>query len=207
MRKNLLSSMSAVILLASTFTAPKAYGMETAMAEPGSPEAKAEPTQELVPPQQIEMYLDGFHIYKKQMNLPTEKQTQVRVAHYCTHYSPELFECVVYSGNSKNSRLIGIEYVVTKEAYDALPAAEKKYWHPHDGEVDSGLLRMPGLSEEKEKATLNFLKTTYGKTWNLWQPEDKLPVGTPELMWAISPDQIKAETKKAVEARAADYHY
>ena len=33
-------------------------------------------TQDLTPPKQIEMYLDGFHCLKSQAHLPAEKQLQ-----------------------------------------------------------------------------------------------------------------------------------
>lgn len=166
--------------------------------------AAAEPGQALVPPRQIEMYLDGYHCYKSEAKLGLPKQKQVRVAHYCSHYSPDLIMCSVYDGNQKGSKLIGIEYVIPGPVYNALPANEKKYWHPHDGEVDGGLLKLPGMAPEKEKGVLDFVKTTYGKTWNLWQPGDKLPYGEPKLMWPITADKLSDATKQSIEQRKVD---
>lgn len=163
--------------------------------------------QELVPPMQVEMYLDGYHNYKKQSHLPAEKQTQVRVAHYCHHISPDLFQCLVYNGNGKDAKLVGVEYVVPETVYNKLPENEKKYWHPHQGEVESGLLRLPGMQKEKEKEILGVLSHTYGKTWNLWQPGDEIPYGEPELMWPIGNDQINENTKKSLSARQANHQF
>jgi len=165
----------------------------------------SEPAQELTPPRQIEMYLDGFHNYRTESKLPKDKQSQIRVAHYCSHFSDDLIQCVLYDGNTKHARLIGMEYVIPDKVYQSLPASEKKYWHPHNGEVDSGMLVMPGLSEEKQKQILSFVGTTHGKTWHAWNPtKDRLPFGEAKLMWPVEPDQMKADTKKMLEARKAN---
>lgn len=184
-------------------------------------EAKA-PVQEFskVPPKQIEMYLDGFHNYKTDANLPPEKQLQLRVAHFCIHYSPDLIECIIYDTNgsvaSKHPRLMGVEYVITDKVYQSLSKEEKSYWHPHDGEVDSGMLRLPGMEANQEKDVLNFVKTTWGKTWHAWNPERRseaaktsvvwpeLPVGPAKLMWSVSPSDMTVATKKAMVERQKD---
>lgn len=153
------------------------------------------------------MYLDGFHNYVGQEKLPKEKQLQQRYAHYCKQLSPDMFQCIIYEGNGKDAKLVGTEHVITEKLYKTLPASEKKYWHPHDGEVDSGMLRAPGMDAEKEKATLAFLKHTYGKTWNVWQPGDQLPVGQPKLMWSIKPEHINEKTKKQIANRETDHHF
>src|SRR5262249_48804830 len=117
-------------------------------------------------------------------------------------YSPELIQCTIYDGNTKNAKLVGVEYVVPDSVYQSFSASEKKYWHPHDGEVSSGMLAMPGLPPEKERDILNFVSKTWGKTWHMYRiGQDKFPVGEPHLMWAVDPKQIKPETKKAMEER------
>ncbi|MDB5098268.1 MAG: hypothetical protein JWM80_2689 [Cyanobacteria bacterium RYN_339] len=163
---------------------------------------RAEP-QDLTPVRQIEMYLDGFHNYKREVGLPPAKQSQLRVAHYCSHYSPELIQCVLYDGNGKGARLIGVEYVVPEAVYRGLPAAERKYWHPHDGEVDSGMLVLPGLPADQQKAVLATVRKTWGKTWHVWDyRQDKLPFGEPRLMWPVAPGQQSETTRKAMQERA-----
>jgi hypothetical protein len=157
--------------------------------------------QDLTPPKQIEMYLDGFHCIKKEMNLPAEKQRQIQAAHYCAHHG-NLFMCSVYDGTGPDARLVAIEYVINNDTYQKLSPEEKKYWHPHDSEVDSGLLRMPGLDADKEKATLSFLHSTWGKTWQVWPDlSNDLPIGEPVLLWSIDPQKINASTKSAKEKR------
>lgn len=154
-------------------------------------------TQDLTPPKQIEMYLDGFHCLKKELNLPAEQQLQIRAAHYCAHHG-DMFMCSVYDGTGPDARLVAIEYVINDKTYKSLSPKEKKYWHPHYDEVDTGMLRLPGLDKEKEKATLAFLHSTWGKTWQVWPDlANKLPIGEPVLLWSIDPKKIKATTKAA----------
>ena len=161
----------------------------------------AAPAQELVPPHSVEMYLDGFHNYKTESHLPPAKQSQIRVSHYCHHVSPDLIQCLIYNGNGKDAKVIGIEYVIPEKVYATLPAKEKQYWHAHTGEVESGMLALPGMATQAEKDTLAFVKTTYGKTWHVWRPEDKLPLGEPALMWPVDPDKMNEATKQSLAQR------
>jgi len=36
----------------------------------------------------------------------------------------------------------GIEYVIAEKLFENLPADEKKYWHSHKHEVESGILKL-----------------------------------------------------------------
>jgi Protein of unknown function (DUF1264) len=160
--------------------------------------------QQTIPVQQLQVYVDGFHNYQHQSSLPAEKQHQMRVTHYCQALRSDFIQCAVYNGNSKDAHLIGIEYIVADEVYKGLPAAEKKYWHPHDGEVDTGMLDLPGLPEARKQAMLQTIRTTHGKTWHVWNHGDHLPTGEPALMWAIDPQKMNAETRKQMEQRKKD---
>lgn len=160
------------------------------------------PVQSLIPVEQLQIYVDGFHNHHRDAGLPAEKQKQMRVAHYCQPVNEDLIQCVVYDGNTKGAHLIGLEHIISDKAFQALPPAEKKFWHPHDGEVSSGMLDLPGLPDQQKKDLLKMISTTHGKTWHVWEPgRDKIPMGTPSLMWAIDPDKMSADTKKQVEQR------
>jgi hypothetical protein len=157
------------------------------------------------PPHQIGMYLDGYHTYRNEANLTGDQQRQIRSAHFCKQVSPDLYQCVIYSGNNKDARVIGIEYVITPKLYQTLSDTEKKLWHAHDGEVDTGLLILPGMEKDKQKEVLTALRGTYGKTWHTWTNlEGAVPLGEPALMWNVDPKKISTETKKSVAARAVD---
>jgi hypothetical protein len=160
------------------------------------------PAQDLTPVRQIEMYLDGYHCYHDEVGLPAERQRQIRVAHYCHHATKDLVQCAIYDGNTKDARLIGIEYVIPDAVFKALPEAERKLWHPHDGEVASGMLVLPGVPAATQNGILGNLKTTHGKTWHAWQVDkDAFPLGEPKLMWAVDPKQINAKTRASMQAR------
>jgi len=164
--------------------------------------AQTQSVQDLTPAKQLALYLDGYHNYKDQADLPPERQHQMRVTHYCQQLNGDVIQCVVYDGNTKGAHLIGIEHIISDKLYQGLPAREKAYWHPHDGEVDSGMLLAPGLSAPAHKALMDFARSTHGKTWHVWDThKDALPYGEPQLMWAIRPDQINAETRKSMEER------
>jgi len=161
--------------------------------------------QDLTPLKQVGMYLDGYHTYRKEANVPAEDQKQVRTAHYCKQVNPDLFQCLIYDGNNPNARVIGVEYVITDKLFQTLSAEEKKFWHDHDSEVDTGLLILPGLPAEKQKEILGVLRTTHGKTWQTWNNlSDAVPIGEPALMWNVDPSKISTTTKKSVATRQTD---
>jgi hypothetical protein len=88
----------------------------------------------------------------------------------------------------------GIEYIISEKLFDSLPAGEKKYWHPHNGEILSGQLVAPGIPKVAEKSLMKSKMNSYGKTWHFWntghegQPPDKLPFGQPMLAWSFNRD-------------------
>jgi hypothetical protein len=165
-------------------------------------EAGARVLQDTTPVDQLQMYLDGFHNYKREALLPKEKQHQMRAHHYCVKLNEDFIQCIIYDGNGKDAHIMGIEYIVSGRKYRTLPADEKKYWHPHDGEVDSGMLIAPGIPDPAHSLLMQDVRTTWGKTWHTWDPHgEALPFGEPALMWAIKPDQINAETRRQMQER------
>lgn len=160
--------------------------------------------QDLTPIKQVGMYLDGYHTYKQEENFKAENQKQIRTAHYCKQVNPDMFQCLLYDGNGPDAKVIGIEYVITDKLFKTLPQSEQKYWHPHDSEVDSGLLTLPGLPKEKQKNILATLRSTHGKTWQVWPNlSDKVPFGEPVLMWNVDPYKISKSTRQSVVSREA----
>ena len=158
--------------------------------------------QDTTPVQQLEIYLDGFHNYHSEAKLPGEQQHQMRVAHYCQELSEDLEQCAIYDGNTRTAHLIGVEHIISDALYRALPEAEKRYWHPHDAEVATGNLTAPGIPEPALQALLDKARTTHGKTWHVWDPQQHpLPFGEAKLMWAIAADQVNAATHKQMAER------
>jgi hypothetical protein len=161
-------------------------------------EAGADAIQRMPPIGQINMYLDGFHFHADDMG------RQVEAHHYCTHLNEDVHQCVIYDGNAKGAKLIGVEYIISEKLFKQLPEEEKPLWHSHHHEVKSGALVMPGIPGNVEKEAMEMLVSTYGKTWHTWQVDrgDKLPLGIPQLMMSFTADgQLKPELKDARDRR------
>ena len=96
--------------------------------------------------------------------------------------------------------MMGVEYIISEKTYGSLPATERAYWHPHNYEILSGQLRLPGLPDIAEKEALRGKMNSYGKTWHVWntgtsgQGGDALPFGAPMLAWSFNRDgEVKPE--------------
>lgn len=149
--------------------------------------------QHFGPIKSIHAYVCGFHNYSGELGRP------IVAHHYCNHYNKDIHQCVIYDGNESNSRLIGIEYIISEDLFKTLPEEEKKYWHSHAYEVMSGQLVAPRVPEAAEDMFMMDLKTTYGKTIHTWQVDKyALPIGPPQLMMSYTgPGQL--DTKLIVE--------
>jgi Protein of unknown function (DUF1264) len=147
-------------------------------------EAGAAALQSQAPIRAINAYLNGFHFYNGRM------KGQMEAHHYCAILNEDLIQCVIYDGNVKDAKLMGIEYVVSAKLFAGLPAAEKPLWHSHVYEVKSGSLIAPGIPEVAEHELMEKLVHTYGKTWHTWHTDlDKeLPLGVPQLMMGFTAD-------------------
>jgi len=149
----------------------------------------AEMLQTQAPPAQFTAYLVGFHPMK------AHPQMQMEAHHFCNQVNQDLAQCVLFDGNTPDANLNGIEYIISEKLYQQLPAAERQYWHPHNFEILSGQLVLPGLPEVAEKEFLQTKLNSYGKTWHVWNTghfglndADRLPLGEPQLAWSFNRD-------------------
>jgi hypothetical protein len=157
---------------------------------PGNPESAktkvlesgAAVLQSKPPVDAINVYMDGFHFYSGNMN------AQMEAHHYCTVVNEDLTQCVIFDGNDKSSKLMGVEYIVSRNVFETLPPDERKLWHSHDYEVKSGELVAPGIPKPAEHAFMEKLASTYGKTWHTWNTDQGriLPTGHPMLMMGFT---------------------
>lgn len=92
-------------------------------------EAGAAMVQNFAPVQQICAHLNAFHVYA------SDTSRIVEANHYCTHLDSGVRQCLIYDGPGKGARLIGVEYMISREAYNKLPHEERILWHSHDFEV------------------------------------------------------------------------
>lgn len=132
----------------------------------------------------LDAYLDGFHFYNGNL------QGQMEAHHYCGHVNEDLIQCVIFDGNGKDAKIMGIEYIVTAKLFAGLPAEEQHLWHSHVYEVRSGSLIAPGIPEPAERELMTKIAGTYGKTWHTWHTDrhDALPTGSPLLMMGFTAD-------------------
>lgn len=126
--------------------------------------AGARVIQDTTPVDQLQMYLDDFHNNMREMHLPKEKQHQMRAHHYCVKLNEDFTQCIICDGNGKDAHMMGVEYIMSGKKYQSLPANEKKYWHPHNGEGDTGMLIAPGIPDPAHGTLMKDVRTTWGKT-------------------------------------------
>jgi hypothetical protein len=152
-------------------------------------EKGAEALQNLGPIRALDHYLNGFHVMKDDPSLHMEAH------HYCRGMNEEFTQCVIFDGNTEESNLIGLEYIISERLFSLLSEDEKSRWHPHNYEILSGQLVLPGVPEAAEKAALEKKLNSYGKTWHVWDTghaghpaAHQLPVGQPLLAWSYNRD-------------------
>ena len=91
--------------------------------------------------------------------------------------------CQLYDSNLPNATLVGIEYMITVDAYNVLPNREKPNWHYHVEEFAPNRAdpKFPQLSEQEQNATLKKLENSYGKIIITWNPNDNAPAFPPQV--------------------------
>ncbi|KAJ3878318.1 hypothetical protein F5051DRAFT_452382 [Lentinula edodes] len=141
-----------------------------------------------------------------------EPSRVVPAYHYCTHnISSDLHQCIIFDSNEPSARLIGVEYIITEKVFETLDDEEKRLWHSHKYEIESGILTMVakqgipgGVDNMLEIPALKDLHTTYGKTWHLWQIDQghSLPLGLPSLMKSFNgPSDVTPQLIREHEER------
>lgn len=152
-------------------------------------EAGARLLQGTAPLKGFDIYLVGFHPMKD------HPEKQMEAHHYCHQVNEDFAQCALFDGNTKDARLNGIEYIISEKLFATLPHEEKKYWHPHNGEILSGQLVAPSIPAPAEKALMRDKMNSYGKTWHVWNTGfhesgagEVLPLGDPMLGWSFNRD-------------------
>lgn len=151
-------------------------------------EAGAKLLQSSTPLKSFDIYLVGFHPMKD------HPENQMEAHHYCHQVNEDFAQCVLFDSNTQDANLNGIEYIISEKLFATLPEEEKKYWHPHNGEILSGQLVAPDIPDIAEKALMKGKMNSYGKTWHVWntgyegKPGDALPLGEPMLGWSFNRD-------------------
>lgn len=164
--------------------------------------AGAKMLQTKAPLERFDAYMVGFHPMKE------HPHHQLEAHHFCKNVNEDFTQCTLFDGNTEDANLNGIEYIISEKLFNTLTEEEKKYWHPHNYEILSGQLFLPGLPEVAEKAFLKKKINSYGKTWHVWNTGHyglsdgtALPLGEAELAWSFNHDGeilkgLEEETQK-----------
>lgn len=161
-------------------------------------EAGAAMLQDKAPLDAVNAYLDGFHFYNG------SPSAQMEAHHYCSNVNEDLIQCVIFDGNVREAKLMGVEYIVSEKLFQTLPDGEKGLWHSHVHEVTSGQLIAPGIPQLAEHELMEKLVSTYGKTFHTWHTDQghALPLGVPQVMMGFTADgQIDEAMVKARDER------
>lgn len=73
-------------------------------------------------------------------------------------------QCVIYDSDKPDARLIGIEYVIDESVFVTLDHEEKKLWHSHKFEVESGTLQL-GVKALVPKVAVDCKLNQVGHCW------------------------------------------
>lgn len=145
-------------------------------------ETGAELLQDKTPLKAFNVYLDGFHFYNGNL------RAQMEAHHYVQQLNDDMYQAIIFDGNGKDAKLMGVEYIITEKMFKQLDQEEKLLWHSHHFEVSSGSLIAPGIPQVAEHELMEKLVSTYGKTIHTWHTDQErsLPVGAPMIMMGFT---------------------
>ncbi|MGI8834758.1 MAG: DUF1264 domain-containing protein [Nitrososphaeraceae archaeon] len=132
----------------------------------------------------------------------------LRVWHFCKPNDKIMMVCQLYDTDSPNATLIGVEYMITADAYKNLPDREKPNWHNHKEEFapDRADPKFPQLSEQQQNATLKKLVETYGKVILTWNPKDKGPIFPPQVQQVQHPFMVNTTVTPETETQTGTFN-
>ncbi|KAF9915229.1 hypothetical protein BX616_006613 [Lobosporangium transversale] len=145
--------------------------------------------------------LCGLHLF------PNDPKRQYIAYHYCHMIDEDRRQCLIYDSDSETAKLVGVEYVISEKLFKTLDENEKKFWHSHKFEVESGMLvvnakgMVPAVvAKTAEMPVMQGLVNTYGKAIQTWPVDDngecscRVPTGPPQILASFtSDDQIRQD--------------
>ena len=109
----------------------------------------------------LDIYLNGFHPMKD------DPAHQVEAHHFCRQVNEDFAQCALFDSAARTANLTGIEYIISEKLFLRLPEGERRYWHPHNGEILSGQLIAPGIPRAAEKALMRDITEAVVKNFNV----------------------------------------
>lgn len=74
-------------------------------------------------------------------------------------------QCVLFHNNTADAKLMGIEYLISKDMYAMLPAEEQQLWHSHIFEVSGAAHALTAVHSMQYGATKCFGQPTLCKAY------------------------------------------
>ena len=108
--------------------------------------------------------------------------------HFCAFPYDGFMICELFNSAEHKGHPVGVEYFITKPLFEALPEEEKKLWHSHPYEILSGLFVVMDVTPEEEQIVLDYIMGTFGKVTDTWQFYNDMPIGAPQLGYALALD-------------------
>ena len=132
----------------------------------------------------------------------------LRVWHFCKPNDKIMMVCQLYDSNSPNATLIGVEYMITTDAYKKIPDRDKPNWHYHKEEFAPTRAdpKLPMLSEQQQNATLKTLAESYGKVIITWNPNDNAPIYPAQEIQVQHPFMVNATVNPETEMQAGTFN-
>lgn len=110
--------------------------------------------------------------------------------HYCMGVANGVNECLIYLSDDADAPLVAVEDVVDAATFESLSADEQSFWHSNDEEAANGSEPvLPDAGEEQVQAFKQSMGGTYGKLVRLWNLQDGLPLGQPEVIYPAGTGQ------------------
>ncbi len=99
---------------------------------------------------------------------------------YCKSVVGDMMECQIYDGNEGDSRLVGVESIVSPQMYNTFTQDEKKLWMPTKDLMQTTMTAMPELDADQFTNVATSMSNNYSKIYLLWDPGKlNLPIGSP----------------------------
>jgi Protein of unknown function (DUF1264) len=132
----------------------------------------------------------------------------LRVWHFCKPNDKIMMVCQLYDNNSPNATLIGVEYMITADAYKNIPDRDKPNWHYHKEEFAPNRAdpKLPMLGEQQQNATMRTLAESYGKVIITWNPNDKAPIFPAQEIQVQHPFMVNTTVSPETETQAGTFN-
>lgn len=108
-------------------------------------EAGAVALQDKPPIEAINAYLDGFHFYNGRQNV------QMEAHHYCAIVNEDVTQCVIYDGNVKSAKLMGVEYIISAKLFGTLPPRRRRSGTAMSGKSNPGSSLRPAFPSPQRR--------------------------------------------------------